>query len=549
MIFLQTESALHFIGAELICRIGAAQKLGWDTGIIFFEDGAFALADEVDGVDLVIGDLTSDHAQKLVRVLFAFEGHIIATVVFQAVNAEIGGVRLQVFAQSSEGARAEPWEKAFRIAAQRDEHGFFHIGVRKDSACRRKTFLGVGLQVRVIRIGAKDLEHHFQDPCVDLAVIAGPRDLHFAGDGMNVDQLSRQIQFLDLPNSACKREAVTDGWGRGDRADLFAFVLDGIVLAILEDGVEFKAFCQLFAAQTEDQTFVFRHFHVIVFDHGDEKLAVILFIDVGEGGKRENLFGKALGRIFARGGKNAERLLEHKAQGHFLDGRRLYESFFDIELDDGNAADQLPRNELGKGCVGQRLFFAEDHEHFGNARFSAASSEPLQKARDGIGRTDVENALDLSDINAKLQRDRRASDAFLFVLELLLRFLADGGGKVAVMDIKDVLVLAVACDLAKRCSHVFRLLAGVGKDDALFIFDAIVNIFVARVDRNGGLGVFRGGNLSVLSVVLNVEMLDGKAYLVFCGSDGGDLRISAAVARQPLLRLCEVADGCGKPDK
>ena len=241
-------------------------------------------------------------------------------------------------------------------------------------------------------------------------------------------------------------------------------------------------------------------------------------------------------------------MLEHEAKRHFLDGRRLDESFLDIKLNDGDAADQLPRNELGKGRVGQRLFFTEDHEHFGNARFSAASSEPLQKAGDGIGRADVEDALDLSDINAELQRDRRAGDAFPFVLQFLLRFLADGGGEVAVVDIKDILVLAVACDLAKRCRHVFRLLAGVGEDDALFIFDTVVNVFVARVDRDGGFGIFRGGDLAVLSVVLNIEMLDGEADLVFRGGNGGNLRMSAAVARQPLLRLAEVTDRCGKPD-
>ena len=293
------KSALHLVCAELIRRVCPTQKLGRNARIVFFEDGTFALADEVDGVDRVARDLLSDHAQELARVLFAFEGHVITAVVFQAVNAEIGGVRLEIFAERTEGARAEPREKAFRIAAQRDEHGFFHTRVRKDSARRGEAFLGVGLQIGVFRIGAQDLEHHFQNFRVDLAVIAGPRDLHFAGDRVDVDQLSRQIQFLDLPHSACERKAVADGRGRGDRADLLAFMLDGIILAVLEYGVEFEAFRQLFSSQTEDQPLIFRHFHVFVFDHGDEQLAVILLVDVGEGGEGEDLFCEALGRIFA----------------------------------------------------------------------------------------------------------------------------------------------------------------------------------------------------------------------------------------------------------
>ena len=53
----------------------------------------------------------------------------------------------------------------------------------------------------------------------------------------------------------------------------------------------------------------------------------------------------------------------------------------------------------------------------------------MQKSRYGIGCAYVENALDLTDVDAELQRDRRASNTVFFGLQLLLGFFADGGGK------------------------------------------------------------------------------------------------------------------------
>ena len=76
------KSSLHFVRAELIGGVSAAQERRRNTGIVFFKDRAFAFSDEIDGADFLTGDFLPKHFEKLVRVSFAFKGYIIAAVVF-----------------------------------------------------------------------------------------------------------------------------------------------------------------------------------------------------------------------------------------------------------------------------------------------------------------------------------------------------------------------------------------------------------------------------------------------------------------------------------
>ena len=50
------KTAFHFVRAKLVLGVCETQKLGRNEGVVFFKDGAFSLADKLDGNDLVLGD-------------------------------------------------------------------------------------------------------------------------------------------------------------------------------------------------------------------------------------------------------------------------------------------------------------------------------------------------------------------------------------------------------------------------------------------------------------------------------------------------------------
>ena len=127
---------------------------------------------------------------------------------------------------------------------------------------------------------------------MDLAIIAGPGDLHFSLNGLNVDQFSCDVKLFDLPHSACKRKSVADGRGRCDGSDLFGFVTDREILAILKYGVKLKARDQSLAGKTDYEPFFFRHLDIIIFDHRDHQRFVILFADARKRGQRKNSLRK-----------------------------------------------------------------------------------------------------------------------------------------------------------------------------------------------------------------------------------------------------------------
>ena len=96
------KSLFHFVRAELIGGISAAEQFRGDAGVIFFKNGTFVFADEINGLDIISRDLLFDHIEQFIGIALAFERHIITAVVFQAVDAEICRIFLQVFAECAE---------------------------------------------------------------------------------------------------------------------------------------------------------------------------------------------------------------------------------------------------------------------------------------------------------------------------------------------------------------------------------------------------------------------------------------------------------------
>ena len=158
-----------------------------------------------------------------------------------------------------------------------------HTGVAGNVPRYLQPVAGIGLEVRIDRILGKHAAHPLQYPGVDLAEIARPRDLHFTVHLPDVYQLTLNVQFLHLPDAPGKCKPVADRGRRRDGSDLVRAGTDGVVLRILENGIEFEGLEQALPRQSDNQPFLLRHLQVFMLQHGHEQCAVVLLC---HGGKR-----------------------------------------------------------------------------------------------------------------------------------------------------------------------------------------------------------------------------------------------------------------------
>ena len=101
-----------------------------------------------------------------------------------------------------------------------------------------------------------------------------------------------------------------------------------------------------------------------------------------------------------------------KTVGETIHARRLHEALFYIQLHQRDALDEIPRYACRQQGAGLHMIFTHDEPHFGRLSASSGPSHPLQKAGDSKGRINLKGTLELSDIDAKLQR-RSGADTHL----------------------------------------------------------------------------------------------------------------------------------------
>ena len=137
---------------------------------------------------------------------------------------------------------------------------------------------------------------------------------------------------------------------------------------------------------------------------------------------------------------------------------------------------------MGQGCVGERLFFPEDHHHLRGIFPTAASSQSLKEGRYGVGGAQLDHPLQFADVDAQFHGHRGASHRLdLLVLHLSLRLLPDGGGQIAVVDEEYVPLTPPLGNLPQRGGYVLRLLPGVGEHQGFAALRGVVNVFVSRI--------------------------------------------------------------------
>ena len=164
----------------------------------------------------------------------------------------------------------------------------------------------------------------------------------------------------------------------------------------------------------------------------------------------------------------------------------------------------------------------------------------------------LHDALQPSDVDAELQRDRCAGDSVdLLVLHLRFRFLADGGRQVSVVDEEDVRFSAMLGNLPHRCGDILRFLAGIGEDQTFFVLDAVVHIFKSGIEHGAGIGLLRMLHCVfglVVAVILNIEMLHAEPPAVFLSADDRCIGFASGAGTEPVYGNRQIADRCRQTD-
>ena len=285
--------------------------------------------------------------------------------------------------------------------------------------------------------------------------------------------------------------------------------------------------------------------------------AVILLRNPVKAGERQHPGRQFSGRHLSAGGQGAHGLMVEQAVWKPLCPRRLDEAFFDIELHQCDALDQVPGDHIGEHRPRFRMLLPHYKPHFRRVAPAAGSAHALQKTRDRERRVDLKRPFQPADVDAQLQRCGGADrEQRVIVLHFFLGALAIRGGEIPVVDQKALRFMIHFAVLAQALADGLALLAGVGEDQAFLPARMLKDIADARVRRlRRGVGRFfrhRGrGDILFPLVCLRrgvEEVLHAEPPDFFPRFKAGNHGSAAAARGQELPRRLRIADGGGQSD-
>ena len=246
-----------------------------------------------------------------------------------------------------------------------------------------------------------------------------------------------------------------------------------------------------------------------------------------------------------------------QAEGKPVQPGRLHPAFLQIELDQGDALQQLPGNGGGQHGPDLRLVLPDDKPHFRRKLPPSGAAHALQKGGHRPGGVDLKGPFQTADVDAQLQRGGGHGGHILgIVLHDLLRRFPVGGGEVAVVDQEPVRLVHAFAVLPQGGGNGLAFLPGVDEDQAFLPPGMLKNV------TDAGIRVFRGlvgflfqhrQGLDVGPVlgglgVFDIEMLHAQPPAAPLGLDLRDDGPASGAQGQKFPGLFRIADGGGQPD-
>ena len=206
---------------------------------------------------------------------------------------------------------------------------------RRGSRLRPQVGVGGGLLQR--------LAHAHEDARVDvsgaLAKVGGHAPLYLR----DVEQAPLVVDLLHKPDVSRDGDLLA-WWGRGaEGADLLRVAADGVLHALLEDGIELVIVCDPLAGEAHDEAASLRGLHVVMRQEVTQQHTKVVGAYAVEGREREHARGQLWGRELALGGQNGQGLVAEQAVGQAVQACGLHPVLLAVELHEGNALQELPR--------------------------------------------------------------------------------------------------------------------------------------------------------------------------------------------------------------
>ena len=192
-------------------------------------------------------------------------------------------------------------------------------------------------------------------------------------------------------------------------------------------------------------------------------------------------------RHLAVGSQDTQCLVKQQAVRKPPFARRLDKTLLQIELDECDALQKLPRNRLRQDRTRFGMLLADHEPHLLRVSAAAGPAHPLQERRNRERRVDLERAFQFADIDPELQRRcRTGRQRGLLVLHLLLRGLPVRDRQIPVMDQETVRLMIGLAVLAQRRRDFLALLTRIAENktfSALGMFKNIADPAVRRERR------------------------------------------------------------------
>ena len=181
-------------------------------------------------------------------------------------------------------------------------------------------------------------------------------------------------------------------------------------------------------------------------------------------------------------GQRGHGLVVEQAEGQTVQTWWLDPAFLQVELDQGDALQELPGDGLAQGRTRLGRLLPHHKPHLGRRAAPARAAHALQEARHRERRINLEGPLEAADIDAQLECRGcdRGKRGLLVLHEVLGRF-AQRSREVAVVDEETVgLVVGLAVGAQGRRNGL-SVLAGVGENQAFATARVLEDIAQTRV--------------------------------------------------------------------
>ena len=162
--------------------------------------------------------------------------------------------------------------------------------------------------------------------------------------------------------------------------------------------------------------------------------------------------------------------MKQEAVGEAVEARRLDPALLEVELDEGDALEQLPRDGLWEEGPDVRMILAHDEPHLGRALPAAGAAHALEERAHREGGVDLKGALETSDINPQFEGCRGdRGHALRLVAHEILRGLANRAREVAMVDQEAIRLVRELAVTTEFRAVGFRVLTGVGEEQTFLV--------------------------------------------------------------------------------